>query len=443
MATHAANPKSAADEEIQPVKRRHPGLKLTFRESVVTNRKVTNDGVAIVGDGKIKGCANQKGLDGLDSELEGPITAWVDKIASRPQSKPSTPPSTTQPSKIRYLAEPDLEEPPEEFDEKPRRRGTKKPKGAMRIKKCSNAVIEAPEDLGSLADTEEDLEILEDLEAAEDENSAIEQSNLDDVESDAGQDDMMEDGDGKSIDMEAEAKTQVTKVEMPVGITSENTRSKTDNFRANIKKGKPKNSDLPVGVYDQWWAKFVPCLIYWISNSDYGWSIPESELEVALEDIFDAVQPHEQGPSSFDAGGRAFAVATQRIHEWRATFGSTAISILMAFFSSEPEYKTQAACKEYAEDQIEDLRFIYEDPNNNDHPGAFLSEYILHVFAAHLAAIIGRVRVDALIEFGKPLYITALALTAAANVLFAWSKTGSYSMVTQLTIVTRNLTRSR
>ncbi|KAG1846460.1 hypothetical protein F4604DRAFT_1688399 [Suillus subluteus] len=358
--------------------------------------------------------ANQKGLDGLDSELEGPITAWVDKIASWPQLKPSAPPSTTQPSKIRYLAEPDLKEPPEEFDEQPRRQGTKKPKGTVRIKKHSNTVIEAPEDLGSLADTEEGLEILEDPEAAEDENSAIEQSNLDNVESDAGQDDMMEDGDGKSIDMEAEAKTQVTKVEMLVGITSENMTSKTDNFHANIKKGKPKNSDLPVGVYDQWQVKFVPCLIYWIGNSDYGWSIPESELEVALEDIFDAVRPHEQGPSSFDAGGPAFAVATQRIHEWRATFDSTAISVLMALFSSEPEYKTQAACKEYAEDQIEDLRFIYEDPDNNDHPGAFLSEYILHVFAAHLAAIIGRVRVDALIEFGKPSYITALALTAAA-----------------------------
>ncbi|KAG1875668.1 hypothetical protein F4604DRAFT_1924727 [Suillus subluteus] len=362
---------SAADEEIQPVKRRHPGLKLTFRESVITNCKVTNDGVSvsvsdttntrvgstIVGNGKIKGHANQKGLDGLDSELEGPITAWVDKIASWPQLKPSAPPSTTQPSKIRYLAEPDLKEPPEEFDEQPRRQGTKdivnviqKPKGAVRIKKHSNTVIEAPEDLGSLADTEEGLEILKDPEAAEDENSAIEQSNLDNVESDAGQDDMMEDGDGKAL---------------------------TWRLRLRLRS---------------------------LRLNDYGWSIPESELEVALEDIFDAVRPHEQGPSSFDAGGPAFAVATQRIHE----------CVLMALFSSEPEYKTQAACKEYAEDQIEDLRFIYEDPDNNDHPGAFLSEYILHVFAAHLAAIIGRVRVDALIEFGKPSYITALALTAAA-----------------------------
>ncbi|KAG1838856.1 hypothetical protein DFJ58DRAFT_845899 [Suillus subalutaceus] len=344
-----ANPKSTA-----VIKRRHPGLKLTFRESVVTNHKVTNDGVTIVGNGKIKECANQKGLDGLDSELEGPITAWVDKIASWPQLKPSMPPSTTQPSKIHYLVQLDLKEPPEEFDEQPRRQGTKKPKGAVRIKKCSNAVIEAPDDLGSLADTEEDLKILKDLEAAEDENLAIEQSNLDDVESDAGQDDMMEDDDGKSIDMEAEAKTQVTKVEasrikiesrvtssMPVSITSENTTSKTDNFYTNIKKRKLKNSNLPVGVYDQWRAKFIPCVIYWIGNSDYGRSIPENELEVALEDIFDAVQSCEQGPSSFNAGGRAFAVATQRIYEWQATFSSTAISILMVFFSSEPEYKTQ------------------------------------------------------------------------------------------------------
>ncbi|KAG1854222.1 hypothetical protein F4604DRAFT_1932824 [Suillus subluteus] len=261
---------------------------------------------------------NQKGLDSLDSELEGPIT--VDKITSQPQLKPSTPPSTTQPSKIHYLAELDLEEPPEEFDE-------------------------------SLADTEEDLEYLEDPEATEDEKLAIEQSDLDNMESAAGQDDMMEDGDGKSI--ETEAKTQVTKVKasqiktesqvtslMPVDITSENTMSKTNNFCAKIKKGKLKNSDLPVGVYNQWQAKFIPCLIYWIGNSDYGWSIPDNELEVALEDIFNAVRLCEQGPSSFNAKGYALAVASQRIHKWQAAFGSTAISILMAFFSSEPKYKT-------------------------------------------------------------------------------------------------------
>jgi len=86
----------------------------------------------------------------------------------------------------------------------------------------------------------------------------------------------------------------------------------------------------------------------------------------------------------------------------------------MAFFTSTPEYQAQDARKEFAEYQLQDCNFIYEDPDNEEQPGAFLSEFVLHVFAAHLSSIAGRVRVDALVEFGKPGYPTALALTAVA-----------------------------
>ncbi|KAG2335881.1 hypothetical protein BDR05DRAFT_858203, partial [Suillus weaverae] len=61
-----------------------------------------------------------------------------------------------------------------------------------------------------------------------------------------------------------------------------------------------------------------------------------------------------------------------RVHEWRGHFGSTAISILMTFFSSTNEFKTKEARKAYAEYQLEDSRFVYEDPDNEDSPGAFL-----------------------------------------------------------------------
>ncbi|KAG1733930.1 uncharacterized protein EDB91DRAFT_1057236 [Suillus paluster] len=106
--------------------------------------------------------------------------------------------------------------------------------------------------------------------------------------------------------------------------------------------------------------------------------------------------------------------AIQRIHEWRTIFGSTAISVLMAFFASVPQYDTQAACAEYAEYQLQDAHFIYKDANNDDQPGAFLLEYILRIFAVHVSAIVGMVRVDALGKIGAPGYQTVLALTAAA-----------------------------
>jgi hypothetical protein len=106
--------------------------------------------------------------------------------------------------------------------------------------------------------------------------------------------------------------------------------------------------------------------------------------------------------------------AVQRIQEWRATFGSTAISVLMAIFASMPEYGPQEAHMEYADYQLQDSRFIYKDADSVDQPGAFMSEFVLCIFAMHVSAIVGKVRVDALGEFGALGYQAALALTAAA-----------------------------
>jgi hypothetical protein len=90
----------------------------------------------------------------------------------------------------------------------------------------------------------------------------------------------------------------------------------------------------------------------------------------------------------------------------------------MAFFTLTPDYETQEAREEYAEYQLQDCCFIYEDPDNEEQPGAFLSEYILRILAAHLTAVAGKVRVDSLVEFGKPGYQTALVLTAVAVSFF-------------------------
>lgn len=79
----------------------------------------------------------------------------------------------------------------------------------------------------------------------------------------------------------------------------------------------------------------------------------------------------------------------------------------MAFFTADPDFETQAACKAFADDQLEDSRFVYENP------GAFLSEYFLRIFATHLNAITGHEKVDTL-DCGMMGLETALALTAAA-----------------------------
>lgn len=82
----------------------------------------------------------------------------------------------------------------------------------------------------------------------------------------------------------------------------------SDNPRTKIKKGKAKNSDLPSGALEQgqWRTSFLPSLMYWVGNGDYGWSIPENELKSALEHIFNAVYGSRRGPSDFCPDGFAF-----------------------------------------------------------------------------------------------------------------------------------------
>lgn len=93
----------------------------------------------------------------------------------------------------------------------------------------------------------------------------------------------------------------------------------------------------------------------------------------------------------------------------------------MMFFTSNDNFKTPDARKEFAGDQLVDSRFVYEDPNE-DLPGAFLSEFILRVFAAHLNAIYGYEKID-IIERGLPGHQTSLALATAAVSLLLLCKT--------------------
>ncbi|KAG0692645.1 hypothetical protein DFH29DRAFT_1008290 [Suillus ampliporus] len=182
----------------------------------------------------------------------------------------------------------------------------------------------------------------------------------------------------------------------------------------NLKKEKPNNSHLPSTAQNiSFHSIFIPMVMHWIGNNNYPWTIPDEKLSDVLEDIFMAVCKQPGDFRNDDGCNLAFNVVCQRISEWRGNFSSTAITILMAFFTSTDEYKTKEAHKEYAEYQLEDSHFVYEDPDNEDSPGAFLSEFILRIFAVQLNATQGPQIIDSL-DFSLPAYPTALALTTAA-----------------------------
>jgi len=59
----------------------------------------------------------------------------------------------------------------------------------------------------------------------------------------------------------------------------------------------------------------------------------------------------------------------QRLYDWRSGFGSVALTVIDAFFDSEingTAFKTFAARKQYAQHQLEHLRFLYSDAAGDD-----------------------------------------------------------------------------
>ncbi|KAG1720791.1 uncharacterized protein EDB91DRAFT_1088696 [Suillus paluster] len=391
----------------QPVKKKCAALKLNFQDSVNANRKVSNGGVTIItgdsdthvgsttiGDGKIKTSTNPRQV--ISSNLEGPIPNWVDKVASQTQLKPSTPPSAQTSVRTGQIAESDvdLDDEPEEYSEPaPKSYGGKSSADELEV-----------------LNTIEVLEILEDPEAAEEFEMVEDRESAEEGdESDTAMMMLVDVSEQKTATKQGKGNTKV-KAEVKTEVVA------SENIRAKIKKGKARNEHLPSGVLKNglWRMRFPPCLMYWIGNSDYGWTVPETELGSVLEQIYYTVYPHKLGGCDFDVEELAFQLVSQRVHKWWASFGSTANSVLIAFFASTPKYKTQEAHEEYTEEKLKECHFVYEDPENEEQPGAFLSEYILRIFASHLTAIAGQVRVDSLVEFGKPGYQTALVLSAVA-----------------------------
>jgi hypothetical protein len=95
---------------------------------------------------------------------------------------------------------------------------------------------------------------------------------------------------------------------MTTTVKTEDTVS--ENHRSRIRKGKPKNSHLPTEILKggKWRATFLPCLMYWVGNSEYGWSIPDEMLSTVLDDIANSVYSPTEPHRDFDTEGFAFGL---------------------------------------------------------------------------------------------------------------------------------------
>jgi hypothetical protein len=56
----------------------------------------------------------------------------------------------------------------------------------------------------------------------------------------------------------------------------------------------------------------------------------------------------------------------QRIYEWRASFGSAALAIVNAFFSSHRSFDANEARVDFAQHQLKNFAFLYQKADGDD-----------------------------------------------------------------------------
>jgi hypothetical protein len=94
---------------------------------------------------------------------------------------------------------------------------------------------------------------------------------------------------------------------------------------------------------------------------------------------------------------------------WRSSMGKEGIRIVTHFLKSEYAPNEEEA-QELASYYLEDYRFVYANPDDDDEKGAFQSFFVSLALAAHLKMTIGNVHLD---DAGYGYPVGALAIAAA------------------------------
>ncbi|KAF8120062.1 hypothetical protein EV363DRAFT_1192874, partial [Boletus edulis] len=136
------------------------------------------------------------------------------------------------------------------------------------------------------------------------------------------------------------------------------------------------NADLPVQVDSRWYRSFVPTATLWCSIQANTWNIPDDELVVALQTIFKAVYPEVK--YRVVTNGSVFSVTSQRLSEWRSGFGSTALLMMIDFFSKLDE---DVNIREAANYLGSEYRFLREDTDSLEQKGLYRSALLLELVA--------------------------------------------------------------
>ena len=136
-------------------------------------------------------------------------------------------------------------------------------------------------------------------------------------------------------------------------------------MKSNSKKW--SNSDLPAGCADksEWRCVFIPTIYTFIASFTDPWTMDDETAAQGFQKVWNKVYHNRPGkPDHFHLvlpQKAVFSVATQRICEWQAGFGSTALTFLNAFFATNKGYETDGSRKKFAQGKLKNFKFLYEN----------------------------------------------------------------------------------
>jgi hypothetical protein len=179
------------------------------------------------------------------------------------------------------------------------------------------------------------------------------------------------------------------------------------------------------------------------------WDVPVKQSVLVMQKIWDATSTYEYEITASSAIYKkvcdhlafspnnyrdTFQTVQRLADSWRNAIGSTGITVVLAFCDSQEDLEDSDKERvEFANYYLKDLRFLYEDTNDDNKKvrhtdlvightsddsqkwrGLFRGPFVLQTFAAHLSAIDGSTRVPGLHDKHSPNAVGALGLAAAS-----------------------------
>ncbi|GBE88357.1 hypothetical protein SCP_1301720 [Sparassis crispa] len=192
------------------------------------------------------------------------------------------------------------------------------------------------------------------------------------------------------------------------------------------KTSKPNftNADLPHGAVsgNRWRGTFIPTFARYVGSLEDPWNFDDAEIVRVLQLIWDTVYQSPEVKYTVKKDGPVFSLADQRMSEYRAGFGSSALTHVENFFKQMEDLKCSPHERQiFATTVLTNNCFAFEDTIKLT--GLFRSPPILETLAWHYTYIKNAINVPGLYEDDQNIGIVgAVGLSAAAveRILILW-----------------------